>query len=82
MLMAAWENIIDPGHHCIPEPDLTTAAQYNTKVIFQAEKYIYNCQQNLWGTLIAAMNTTILPKFKQGVDNMIGVSNYKQKEEP
>ena len=50
--------------------------------MFQTEKGVHTIQQNVKRAALSAMNATVPNKYKRAMDHNIGVSNYKQTENP
>ena len=50
--------------------------------MFQAEKGVYTSQQNVKRAALSAMNVAVPSKYKRVMDRNIGLSNYKQTENP
>ena len=50
--------------------------------MFLAEKGVHTSQQNVKRAVLSAMNAAVLNKYKRVMDYNIGVSTYKQTENP
>jgi hypothetical protein len=77
---APWEEWPDPVPH--PATAETTAEQNNLGVIYDANKDLFDSQQNVHRAVTKALNTAVLNAFRKPVGNQIGTKVYTVSDDP
>ena len=63
-----WTDWADPGPH--PQPGASTTVQQNhNKALYDADKAVYDSQQNVKRALNEALNITVPKAFREPVGN-------------
>eukprot|EP00804_Cyclotella_cryptica_P009738 CCRYP_011263-RA/>CCRYP_011263-RA protein AED:0.36 eAED:0.36 QI:0/-1/0/1/-1/1/1/0/256 len=69
-----WEEWPDPGPH--PVMAETTAEQNNLRVLYDANKAVFDLQRNVCRAVTEALNTAVPNAFRKPVGNQIGTKVY------
>ena len=70
----------DPGAH--PEPAGTTAQQNNIRALYDANKAVYDSQQNVRRAINDALNEAIPNAFRKPAGNQMGTKVYTVRDSP
>jgi hypothetical protein len=77
---APWEEWPDPGPH--PAAAETTAEQNNLRVVYEANKAVYDSQQNVRRAVTEALNSAVPNAFRKPVGNQIGTKVFTVRDDP
>eukprot|EP00804_Cyclotella_cryptica_P014650 CCRYP_012669-RA/>CCRYP_012669-RA protein AED:0.66 eAED:0.28 QI:0/0/0/0.66/0/0.33/3/0/1062 len=75
-----WEEWPDPGPH--PVTAETTAEQNNLRIVYNANKAVFDSQQNMRRAVTEALNTAVPNAFRKPVGNQIGTKVYTVRNDP
>eukprot|EP00804_Cyclotella_cryptica_P006088 CCRYP_010701-RA/>CCRYP_010701-RA protein AED:0.44 eAED:0.36 QI:0/-1/0/1/-1/1/1/0/470 len=75
-----WTNWPDPGPH--PQAANTTAQQNNLRTLYEANKAVYNSQQNVRRAVNEALNIAVPNAFRKPAGNQIGTKVYTVRDHP
>eukprot|EP00804_Cyclotella_cryptica_P023697 CCRYP_019320-RA/>CCRYP_019320-RA protein AED:0.37 eAED:0.35 QI:0/0/0/1/1/1/6/0/1607 len=75
-----WEEWPNPGPH--PATAETTAKQNNLRNVYDANKAVFDSQQNVRRAVTEALNTAVPNAFRKPVGNQIGAKVYTIRDDP
>jgi hypothetical protein len=75
-----WTDWPDPGPH--PAAAQMTVEQGNLRALFEANKTVYDSQQNVKHAVTYALNKTIPQVFRKSVRNQIGNKVFTIRNDP
>ena len=75
-----WTYWPDPGPH--PAQGGTTAEQNNIRVLYDANKAVFDTQQNVRRAVNEALNAAVPNAFRKPIGNQIGTKVYTVRDDP
>jgi hypothetical protein len=75
-----WTYWPNPGPH--PQQAGTTAEQNNIRILYDANKAVFDTQQNVRRAVNEALNAAVPNAFRKPVGNQIGTKVYTVRDDP